>query len=40
MGDYKNPNDKSTYNLLRRFRGLASTVIIGVLSTLNLQVGG
>ena len=31
-----NPNHKSTYNLLRGLRGLIS--IIGVLSTLNLQV--
>ena len=41
MGTY-NPNDKSTYNLLRGLRGLRgviSTVITGVISTLNLQVG-
>ena len=29
----------STYNLLRGLRGLISTVILGVLSTLKFQVG-
>ena len=29
---------KSTYNLLRGLRGPISTVIIGVISTLSLQV--
>ena len=37
MGTY-NPHDKSTYNLLRGLRGLMGTGIIGVISTLNLQV--
>ena len=38
MGTY-NTSCKSTYNLLRGLRGLISTVILGVTSTLNLQVG-
>ena len=39
MGTSK-PNYKSTYNLLRGLRGLIrSTVLLGVPSTLNLQVG-
>ena len=37
MGTY-NPDYKSTSSLLRGLRGLISTVIIGVRSTLNLQV--
>ena len=37
MGIY-NQSYKSTYNLLRGFRGLISTVISGVISTMNLQV--
>ena len=37
MGTY-NPNCKSTYNLLRGLWGLISTVIIGGISVLNLQV--
>ena len=36
MGTY-NPNDKFTSTLLRGLRGLNSTDIIGVLTTLNLQ---
>ena len=38
-----NPNYESTYNLLRGLRGLRgliSTVQIGVIRTLNLQVHG
>ena len=31
-------NSKSTYNLLGGLRGHISTVIIGVINTLNLQV--
>ena len=38
MGTY-NHSYKSTYNLLRGLRGLISTVITRVISTLNLQVG-
>ena len=37
MGTY-NHSFKSTYNLLSKFRGLISAVIIGDISTLNLQV--
>ena len=37
MGTY-NHSYKSTYNLLRGLAGLISTVIISVISTLNLQV--
>ena len=32
------PSYESTYNLLRGLRGLISAVIIGVTSTLSLQV--
>ena len=38
MGTY-NHSYKSTYNLLRGLRGLISTVISRVISTMNLQVG-
>ena len=38
MGTF-NHNYKSNYNLLRGLRGRISTAIIGVISTLNLQVG-
>ena len=38
MGTYNPTYNKSTQNLLRGLRGLISTVIIGVVSTLNLQV--
>ena len=37
MGTY-NHNYQSTYNLLRGLRGLISAVIMGLISTLNLQV--
>ena len=37
MGTY-NHSDKSTNNLLRGLRGLMSTVISRVISTMNLQV--
>ena len=37
MGTYSH-SDKSTYNLVRGLRGLLSTAIIRVISTLNLQV--
>ena len=37
MGTY-NHSYGSTYNLLRRLRGLIGAVIIRVISTLNLQV--
>ena len=33
-----NPNNKSTYNLLRGLGGLISAVILGFRSTLNLEV--
>ena len=38
MGTY-NHSYKSTYNLLRGLRGLISTAISRVVSTMNLQVG-
>ena len=38
MGTYS-PNYKFTYSLLGGLGGLVSKVIIGVVSTLNLQVG-
>ena len=38
MGTY-NPDSKSTSDRLGELRGLESVAIIGVTSTLNLQVG-